>query len=664
MDWIRWDALLEWIARHPVAAGAVIFLVAFCDALLIIGVAVPAAPILFAVGTLIGLGHIDGAYAVACAAAGAFCGDGVSYLAGRRYGDSLKLRWPFAQHPEWLQRGDVSFRRHGIKSLLIGRFVGAIRPFIPAIAGMLQMPALRYCFATGLAAVLWALAFLAPGWVFGASLDLVAAVAGRLAIVIGLLLLLIAAIWAIVFYLWRWLGPRAEGLLGRWLAWSHRHPVMGRYSEALIDPRGRESPALLVLSLALILGGWGFFLILASVGGGSAPSRLDLGFNAAMFGLRHPLADPLMGVLASLGDPLLLLLPVTLVFAWLSWRRQRIAAWHWLLAPAVGAVISFALGWLIDLPKPPAATAVAGYSFPAMEVTLATTVYGFFAVLIARELPGRNRVWPYVVGALLVGLLGFSRLYLGAHWLSDVLAGGFLGLLWTTALGIAYRRRTARAFWVKPVAWLFFGSLALMTASLAVHRAAQTVETFDPPLQRSAIDAQRWLSGDPTLDLPQRRNELRDRDAWPLNVQFAGDPAALSAQLQAQGWQVIEPGDWRGLLRMLDENASAETLPIMPATHRGHAEHLLLGKAGADPAERVVLRLWPAPYALVPGDTPLWLGSVHTLRFSSRGDGFVRYWSVQSGLEAPSAVLTADTAALQVPAVGSVLRLREPEPAP
>ena len=111
MDAIRWDALLDWISRHPLAAGIVIFLIAFGDALLIVGVAIPATPLLFAVGTLVGLGHIDGTYAVLCAALGAFCGDGVSYLAGRRYGDSLKTRWPFAQNPHWLERGDAAFRR-------------------------------------------------------------------------------------------------------------------------------------------------------------------------------------------------------------------------------------------------------------------------------------------------------------------------------------------------------------------------------------------------------------------------------------------------------------------------------------------------------------------------------------------------------------------------
>ncbi len=660
MDSIRWDALLDWISRHPVAAGVVIFLVAFGDALLFVGVAIPATPLLFAVGALVGLGHIDGTYAVACAALGAFCGDGVSYVAGRRYGDSLRTRWPFAKNPQWLERGDAAFRRHGMKSLVIGRFVGAIRPFIPAIAGMVRMPTQKYVFATGVAAVLWALAFLAPGWLFGASLDLVAAVAGRLAIVIGLVLALVAVVWAVVLYSWRWLAPRAHGLLVRLLDWSHRHPVMGRYSEALIDPNRRESPSLLLLAIALLFGAWGFFQLLVSVGAGEAPSRFDLAFHQTMFGLRHPLADPVMGFLATLGDPAVLGPAVAAVAAWLFWRKRRIAAWHWIAAPSFAIVFAWALGWLIDLPKPPAATAVSGFSFPSQTVLLATTVYGFFAVLVAREMPGRRRVWPYVVAALLVGLLGFSRLYLGAHWLSDVLAGASLGLLWITALGLAYRRRVARSFWVRPVTAIFFGVVLLVGGWHATRSADDLVTAYDPPIGRQSIDAERWIGGDPELHLPSRRNELRSRDAWPLNVQYAGHLPPLLEQLQAAGWTTLPQADWRGLLMMLDDDATPDTLPIMPATHEGHPEALLMVRIGANAEERQVLRLWPAPYALGHRDEPLWLGTAQTLGFATRGEGFVRYWAVQDASNDALARLADDAATLRVSDDRGVLRLRAP----
>ncbi|REN11488.1 hypothetical protein DSI35_09855, partial [Mycobacterium tuberculosis] len=83
-------------------------------------------------------------------------------------------------------------------SILVARYVGAIRPFVPAIAGMMKMPLSRYIQASGIASLSWAVLFLAPGWVLGEAYDAVAAVAGRLVMVLGLLGVIMGLVWAIV----------------------------------------------------------------------------------------------------------------------------------------------------------------------------------------------------------------------------------------------------------------------------------------------------------------------------------------------------------------------------------------------------------------------------------------------------------------------------------
>src|SRR3546814_14785813 len=90
------------------------------------------------------------------------------------------------------------------------------------------------------------------------------------------------------------------------------------------------------------------------------------------------------------------------------------------------------------MPRPPGAPD--GFGFPSIAVTMATITLGFFAVLVARALPGRRRVWPYVVGGAIVAMIGFARLYLGAHWLSDVVCGALLGLVLLLVLGLAHLR--------------------------------------------------------------------------------------------------------------------------------------------------------------------------------------------------------------------------------
>ena len=668
MDSARLEALVNWISQNPLLAGVVIFLIAFGDALVIVGVAIPAVPLLFAVGTLVGLGHVDGTYALVCATLGAFLGDGISYWVGHRYGPQLRQRWPFHKHPQWLERGEITFRRHGMKSIVMARYIGAIRPFVPAIAGMLKMKLRQYIPASALASVIWSATFLAPGWVFGTSLELVSAVAGRLAVVIAVVLVLVALIWASVFYLWRWLGAHTTGMIERALAWSHRHPVLGRYSEALIDPNRPESASLLLLGVVLVAAGWGFFHILISVGGGSAPSQLDLTVHQAMFGLRNPLADIPMALLATLGDAAVLVPAVLGVFAWLWWRKRRIAALHWLAAPAFALFLTWILGYVLDMPKPPAATAVAGFSFPSATVTMATVVYGFFAVLIARELPGRRRAWPYVAAALAVTLLGFARLYLGAHWLSDVLAGILLGLLWIAALGIAYRRRMVRSFWVRPTATIFFVAIIGMTAWHGSRSADTLLARFDPPLMQAPLSADGWWRQDWQQGMPARRNELHGRDAWALNVQLAGPLDSLRARLLLAGWENYRTGGWTGLLQTLDKKVTAAELPVLPATHLGRAEVLVMVRRVGSPERMQVLRLWATPVRLQPGDEPLWIGTVKELRFTRRLD-FFSYWQAQPGEDALLEPLQDDLRGLDSALEARsddgqrVLRLRSRDPA-
>ncbi|HET9047939.1 MAG TPA: VTT domain-containing protein [Chiayiivirga sp.] len=665
MDSQLLESLLAWVGHHPVAAGAVIFLVAFCDAVVILGFFVPAIPILFAIGALIGLGTLDGPYAIACAALGAFLGDGLSYVLGRVHGDRLRRIWPFSRHPEWLPQGEAMLRRHGLKSILIARYVGAVRPLVPAIAGMLDMPAKRYVPASAAAGLSWAAVFLIPGWVFGASLDLFAAVAGRLAIVLAALAAILALIGFTVYQAYRFFTPRTSVLLARLLRWSVRHPVLGRFTQGLIDPRRRESPSLMAMAFLLVLAGWAFFSVLMLAAGNDEPTTIDLDVHHLMFGLRTPLADHLMAVLSSFGDWQVLLAGMTPALAWLALRKRWSAVLHWIAGFGFGMALIWALDALVQVPRPPTAMAVAGFDFPSAPVTMATIVYGFFAVLIARELPrrGRGRAWPYAVAALLVTSVAFARLYLGAHWLTDVLGGICLGVTWISILGLAYRRRAPRSFWMRPLALLFYLGVASFGLWHANHHASATLAQFAPPQIRLSIPATQWQTHD-WANLPARRNDFLSTRAWPLNVQYAGTLSSLRDRLLTQGWQPGPDASLEILLASLDKNASAESLPVLPASHNGHGDALLLWHAGPRPNTRWVLHLWFAPIALEPDATPVWQGTAVLLQFDQALSLF-HFWRVQqddhTALDALRSTLSdfAPARRSREQHLGDVLLLRE-----
>lgn len=633
------EALLAWIAAHPFAAGALIFAVALLDGLVAVGIVMPSAALLIALGSLIGLGALNGPYALACAALGAVCGDLLSYAFGRRAGVGMKSMWPFSRHPGWLERGEALFRRHDLKGVVLGRWIGATRPFIPAIAGMLRMPLRRFLPACLFAGATWAPMYILPGWLLGASLELLLAVAGRLVLVLALLLALLGGCYWLVARLYRLLVPRAAALLEAALAWSVRHPRLGRLTLPLIDPRQPESASLLVLALWLLFAGWAFFgLVLVAAGG--EPLWIDLWTRQQLVDLRTPWADPLLLLLAAPGEPVVLLPAATGVFLWLLWRRRHLAAWHWVAAIAFGIALVELLGRALAMAEPAAALAVPGFTFPSEPVALATVTYGFFAVLIARELPGRDRAWPFGVAAVLVAAVGSARLYFGAHWLSDVLAGAALGTVWIAALGIAYRRRVTRSFWMRPLAIGFFTAIGALSLWQAIGSRPARLDAFAPPglhAQRSHDD---WWR-DAWRALPARRNDLGAGRDWPFNLQAALPAGELHAHLVEAGWRREEAPVWQSLLRRLDGDVDPGTLPVLPASHNGRRDDAVFSRTAGATGTRLVLRLWRAPVDLDPGARSLWLGSVAELRFE-RWLGLVARWRVEPASAATLESLAAD----------------------
>jgi membrane protein DedA with SNARE-associated domain/membrane-associated phospholipid phosphatase len=635
------DGIVAWISAHPVLAGGVIFLIAFCDALAVVGIVVPALPLLFAVGALVGLGHVDGPYAIVCAGAGAFAGDALSYWLGRLWGPQMRDHLLFRRYPQLIDRGEQLFRRHGAKGIVIARYVGPVRPFVPAVAGMLHMPLRRYVPASIFAALSWAALFLAPGWIFGASYDAVAAVADRLALVLLALVAVLALVWAGVLYTWRWFAHHADNLLARALKWTRAHPIMGRYAAALIDPNRPESASLAILAVCLLAIAWAWFALLATVWMRGEPLAIDRSVFDFLYTLRNPLADRLMAGLASIGDAQVLLPAAGLALAYLIWRRRWIAAAHWLAALAFGLALTTWLGASVDMPRPP--TAPEGFGFPSIAVTMTTITFGFFAVLIAREWPGRKRVWPYLVSGAVVALLGFARLYLGAHWLSDVVAGMLLGIVWLLLLGIAYRRHVARSFWMRPLASLFYGAF-LVAGFWHAPRAVDTVLTkFSAPPPTQVMRLENWRQNG-WQRLPERRNERDASLRWLLDVQVAGPLEPLQSLLEAQGWRVQPQADWISTLGLLREDARSDGQPVLPATLDAHPEALLLRRDAADGASTQVLRLWPAPVRLADG-TPLWIGSTQTLRYT-RPFGAFGLWQPIADAGASHRALRASAASL------------------
>ncbi len=599
--------LLNWISENPGWSGAVLFLIAFIESLVVVGIFLPGILILFGIGALLGLGDASLAPIWIGGSLGAFCGDLFSFWIGHRYQNQLRRVWPFSRYPGMLLRGAEFFRRFGLWSILAGRFIGPLRPIIPTTAGMLGMPLGRFLAVCIPGCILWTPAYLLPGMLFGDALEVAAEYAGRLALVIGL------AVGITWFCLWliRLLYELGVVWSARWLRrairWSRRHPVLGRVSGPIIDPSQPEVLSVSTLGLLLVAALCGLVLLLFLGPFGSEPGRSDLAVLAWTQTLRNDITDPLMVAISQLSRTWVLLPTVVATALWLLGANRINAAAHWGVAMAGGLALQLLMDWTLrSMPL----TEVAGQSMtflPSAPMTFATVVLGFFSVMVAKELRRRHRRWPYLASTLLLTLLAMARVYLGLDWLSGALVGFILGMAWTAIVGMAYRARAMRAFSGTMVCAIFYGTLALtFTWQVGVHLEKDLV-AVRIPVPESHLTEQAWWEQE-WRTLPEQRTRSASVAVQAFNLQVALPVGTVVEDLTDKDWEHVEPATWRWFLKSLNPEANQRTLPLTGRNFLGQGEVLVLRRATDDPQRQWVLRLWDSGVRLGEAATPVYLG--------------------------------------------------------
>ena len=442
-------ALTAQLSAHPEWALFAIFGGSLLEAAAIIGTFVPGSAIVFAGGALIGVGAISPGSAFAAAVLGAVLGDGFSFWLGRSYGARLPSTWPLNAHPDMLVRAQTYFARHGGKSVFLGRFLSPTRAVVPLVAGISRMPVAEFYRMNVLSALAWAALHLMPGALFGASIDRAGAFTARIGIVVlAAALLLWAFAWSVV-KLSAFVLPSADDLRAGWTRRAlSRHDRASRFIASFLDPAGPASTGMLLAAMAALLIGLGTFLaILQQVLSGGPLTVLDGAVFHALQRLRTVRVDHLMVAVTEVGGAGVAMPVVVAVAAALAWRRHWCALGFWLMAIGGEQAMVWALKATVARTRPSAIyEGFERFSFPSGHTARSIVLYGVLAFLLTHASRGNasergRQLWARAVigsSAVLVLLISFSRLYLGAHWLSDVLASLSLGMAWIALLVMGY----------------------------------------------------------------------------------------------------------------------------------------------------------------------------------------------------------------------------------
>ena len=337
--------LLNWLNGHPGWGIAIVFGVSFVESLALVGILLPGIVILFGVGALIGLGLLDMVPVWIAASLGAFLGDALSYALGHRFRGHLLDLWPFSRYPGLMERGTRFFHAHGAKSVVAGRFIGPLRPIIPAVGGMLGMQPARFLLVDIPACILWAPSFLLPGMLFGASLEVASEYTGRLAVMLVISLAILWLTWWLIRVIYEPLAGRSARWLRHAIRWSRRHPVLGRIAGPLLDPSRGDVLSVAMLGMLLVLLFWSAVVLLFLLPFSEQPRLLDQAVRELALSLRNHLADPVMVALAQLSRWPVSVFSATALLLWLLGAGRRMAAVHWVIAIGGGGLLHMLLTW-------------------------------------------------------------------------------------------------------------------------------------------------------------------------------------------------------------------------------------------------------------------------------------------------------------------------------
>ena len=422
------DSITGWLTVNPQWLAVAVFVVACVECLAIAGLIVPGTVLLFAITVLAGSGALPLGETLLLGLLGGLLGDLVSYFLGRHFHQNIRRLPGLRHHPEWMSAAESYFQRYGIASLLVGRFIGPLRPMLPMVAGMCDMPFPRFAVVSLVAASGWTVAYLLPGWATGAAfrLPLPEGFWPQAGVVIGSIAVM--------------LGLSVNSSLRR-----HRH------ASAIIAGVG----------LAILIGLFIGFRYLTA---------FDQGLIALVQEHRSATLDEIAVTFTLIGEFRYMLIVCSLVTGLLllarQWRQAIFAGGTMLLTALAntGSKLFFARVRPEILTDP-----LTSYSMPSGHASGAFALFLSLAILAGRGQPPRLRLTWLLLASLPALAIAVSRVYLGAHWPSDIVAGTMLAAsVCAAVLWLSQRQEPLRAMPPK-VWWLVLPALVAAFSFFALR---------------------------------------------------------------------------------------------------------------------------------------------------------------------------------------------------
>ena len=202
-----YSAIVDFASAHSHYAYGMIFLLAFSEAIPVIGTFVPGSTLVFAISALATKAGANPWLLLVAATSGAIAGDGISFFLGQVFSREILTSWPLAKYPHFIDQSEKFIAKYGAFAVFLARFTAVVRAFVPLVAGILLMPPRRFYAANILSAIAWAPAHVFPGVVLVMASQMMGAMTTE-RIIFAVAVLVVAAV--IVFFVHRWVKAKIK----------------------------------------------------------------------------------------------------------------------------------------------------------------------------------------------------------------------------------------------------------------------------------------------------------------------------------------------------------------------------------------------------------------------------------------------------------------------
>lgn len=605
--------LLQWLNQNPELAGLATFIISAAESVAIIGTIVPGSVTMTAIGALAGAGVIPLWSTILWAILGAIVGDGVSYWIGYYFKDRLRRMWPFNDNPGILEKGEVFVHKYGVASVFIGRFVGPVRALVPVVAGMLGMKPLQFTIANVTSAIGWAPAYMLPGILLGAaSLELPPEIALHVILSFFLVILFIALCLWLLYKILQLIHIQIDQVQTRLWRKMKASRVLFPITVMLKHHDKHRTHGQLNLAVYFLIFCILFVMLALYI---HLVGANTLTINQAMYhlfrGLRNPWLDDIMLNMTLLGQKQVIYSTILIVFAYLIYSRHFREASHTFMLFLFVSGGVFVTKHLLESPRPWGIfNSPDTFSMPSGHAALSTATYVGLAFIIASSMHVRKRRWLIYTGALILTFaVGVSRMYLGAHWFTDIVSAWLLGAAVLCFIIISYERQPIK--YVNPL-HIFLITLISMTLSFTYyqhkHFADMKINYSQLDWPVTSIKMPYWWQHD--NEIPAYRTSLFGFPSQRINMQWVGDLKNIKAALLNDGWQIPAPRNWVNTLHRIADISSTQYLPMISPQYQDKQPTLTLTKNVSGIKNMLVIRFWDSNRILAENNQTLWVGTI------------------------------------------------------